>query len=135
MTLEGFLSSPLFWTIFGGCFLAGWYAKRSFIKGLGVTLIAPMVIVPLWILITVVLSLPTYLLRLYFPKMMETVAEVMAELPESAIFLFHPSTILAGVLLFLYSKSERETAHLPPAGGPNASPSQCANPLRKTMVR
>lgn len=128
-TAGDILSSPYFWILTGTCILCGWWAKRSLIDGIILGGIAPLILVPVWFVATIILPF----LSFFAPELIESAFIFYKGLPEDTAILLFPSTFITAVLFLMFCRMERSLAGLPSGYQPRRPQSGDHNPFSRPI--
>lgn len=138
MQFGDILASQIIWVLTGICIVACSYAKRSVVAGVITGVIAPMVLIPIWVIAALAINIPHLLLRTLFPEIFTGLHDSSSAWSEAVLFLADPSYLamfVTGLLFAWYCVVERKTAHLPAASSDRGTRGRCSNILRRETWR
>jgi len=138
MQFGDILASPLIWVLTGICIVACTYAKRSLVAGIITGVIAPMVLIPIWVIAALAINVPHLLLRTLFPEIFTGLHNSSSVWAEAVLFITDPSYLamfVTAVLFTWYCRVERKTAHLAAASSAGGARGRCSNILRRETWR
>ncbi|MFK5922378.1 MAG: hypothetical protein QM496_09385 [Verrucomicrobiota bacterium] len=91
------VESPLTWILTGICVVGCIYAKRSVISGIITGIMAPMVIVPLWIMAGLAVNVPHLLVRKMFPDLLPYLQNSSSAWASGILFVTDPAHLATGI--------------------------------------
>lgn len=114
MQMSDVVESPITWILTGICIVGCIYAKRNVVSGVITGIMAPMVIVPLWIVSGLAVNVPHLMVRSMFPDLLPYLQDSPSPWAALLLFTTYPgnvATLITAALFIWYCIVGRESAH------------------------
>ncbi len=132
------VESPITWILTGVCIVGCIYAKRSVVAGIITGIMAPMVIVPLWIMSGLAVNVPHLLVRTLFPKLLPFLENSSSAWAGAVLFITDPghlATLITAAFFIWYCIVGRMNSHRPLAFTSTRSRLTASNPFIRRYWR
>jgi len=126
------LASPIIWVLTVICIIGCVYANRSVVVGIICGVIAPMVVIPIWVIAALAINVPHLLVRTLFPELVPFLEKSSSAWAGVVVFLTDPGNLavfITAVLFVWYCIVGRKNCHRPAAFTPTRSRLTASNPF------